>query len=270
MDQTGFSNPFRHSIEIKIDQNIADRLHFKYLPDYARFLKKSRIPDLSREQIRLSNQLNIPLLSYFNHLSNTKILEFGALGLQKLLEALSDNKAVEYIEQSVQTWVNNKIPEISRNQISPEDISLLSFIRCKLFRDCLPSYTQDLNLSIQLMEEVNAFTSAQDTISIKTLISIHQELSEQAQQIAHIGNWTLDLATNSIVWSNELLRIYELEPEKNMTRDLATFNHPEDDEYIKEQMRISRETGKPHDFYYRILLKNGHEKYLHAQGQVLI
>jgi PAS domain S-box-containing protein len=34
-------------------------------------------------------------------------------------------------------------------------------------------------------------------------------------------------------------------------------------------MRISQETGMPNDFYYRIVLKNGKEKYLHARGQVL-
>jgi PAS domain S-box-containing protein len=270
MIQTGFSNPFSHSIEIKIDQKIAERLHFRYLPDYALFLKKSRIPELAREQFRLSSQLNIPMLSYFTHLSTAQLMEFAARGLEKLLEALANNQAVEYIERSVLDWVNNRIPEISRNQVSPEDISLLSFIRCKLFRDSLPLYTQDLNLYIFVMEEVTLFMSALDTISIKTLLSIQQELSEQAQQIAHIGNWSLDLATNSIVWSNELFRIYELEPQKHMTHDLTTFNHPDDIDYVIEQMRISRETGQPTDFYYRILLKKGKVKYLHARGQVVM
>lgn len=132
------------------------------------------------------------------------------------------NQAAEYIERSVQKWISNKIPEVSSNQISPEDISIFSFVRSKLFRDSLPYYTRDLNLGIQLMEEVNAFTSAMDTISIQTLLSVQQELSEQAQQIAHIGNWSLDLATNSIAWSNELFRIYELEPQK---KSLMIWRH---------------------------------------------
>ena len=78
----------------------------------------------------------------------------------------------------------------------PKIYPWLSFIRCKIFRDALPNYTADQKLSIQLMEEVNAFTSVQDTISIRTLLQMQQELHEQAQQIAHIGNWSLDLKTD--------------------------------------------------------------------------
>ncbi len=269
MVRTGIINPFRQSLEIKVDPVSAGRLHFKWLPDYARFLLQNRIPELAAEQYRLSNELNIPLLSYFTHFSTAQLLKFATQGLQTLMQGLSENQAVEYIEQSVQTWVNNKIPEISRNRISPEDISLLSFIRCKLFRDALPLYTQDQQLSLRLMEEVTALTSIQDTISTQVLLSIQQELYDQAQQIANIGNWSLDLITNTIVWSNEMFRIYELEPQKKVTYDLASFNHPEDMEFIKEQLRISRETGLPHDFYYRIILKNGKEKFLHARGEVL-
>ncbi len=270
MVQTGFSNPFRHSTDLKIDPVIAGRLHFKWLPEYAQFLKENRIPELAAEQSRLFYELNIPLLGYFAHLSLEELLEFGSRGIGQLLEALSVNQAAEYIERSVQKWISNKIPEVSSNQISPEDISIFSFVRSKLFRDSLPYYTRDLNLGIQLMEEVNAFTSAMDTISIQTLLSVQQELSEQAQQIAHIGNWSLDLATNSIAWSNELFRIYELEPQKKVTYDLASYNHPEDAAYVGEQLKILRETGLPLDFYYRILLKNGEVKFLHARCQVAL
>jgi PAS domain S-box-containing protein len=268
MVQTGFTNPFRYSNDLKIDQVIARRLHFKWLPEYARFLKENRIPELAAEQFRLCNELNIPLLGYFTHLSPGQLLEYGSRGIGLLLEALSANQAAEYIERSVQKWITNKMPEVSSNQISPEDISLFSFIRCKLFRDSLPHYTRDLNLGIQVMEEVNAFTSAMDTISIQTLLRVQQELSEQAQQIAHIGNWSMELATKTIVWSNELFRIYELEPQKKVTYDLDSYNHPEDAAYVKEQMEILVETGRPLDFYYRILLKDGKEKFLHARCQV--
>ena len=234
------------------------------------FYKGTGLRNWPAEQFELSRQLNIPLLSYFSHLPEEQLVEIGAQSLRKLLDALSENQADHYIEQSVLDWVNNKIPEISGNQVSPEDISLLSFIRCKIFRDSLPYYTQDLELGIWLMEEMNTFTSALDLVSIRTILNMQQELSEQAQRIAHIGNWSLDLETNGVSWSNELFRIYELEPQKQITYDLASFNHPDDANYVREQMRISAETGQPHDFYYRIVLGNGKEKYLHAMGQVLI
>ena len=117
------------------------------------------------------------------------------------------------------------------------------------------------------MEEVNTFTSVQDTLSFRTLLQLQQELHEQAQQIAHIGNWSWDLKDQAICWSNEIYRIYELEPQTELT-DLASFNHPEDAAFVRKEMEYSKLTGQPHDFYYRIVLADGREKHLHALGQV--
>src|SRR5450631_792421 len=268
MPGPGLSNSYPDSIEIPIDQTMVKQLQFKHLPEYAKFLFENRISELALEQYRISRELKIPLLSHFTHFTREQLIEISAQGLRNVLTALAANQAVEYIEQSVLNWTNNKIPQLSPNQISPEDISMLSFIRCKLFRDTLPMYTADQKLSIILMEEVNAFTSVQDTISIRTLLHMQHEFYEQAQQIAHIGNWSVDLATNSIAWSNELYRIYEMEPQTEL-KDLALFNHPDDAEFVRKEMEYSRLTGQPHDFCYRIVFPDGREKYLHALGQVL-
>src|SRR5664279_1029527 len=207
MATPGLSSTHQDSNKTHIDLAMAKLLQFNHLPDYARFLYENRIQALALEQYRISRELKIPLLSHFSDFSKAQLLEFSEQGLRKVLAALAANQAVEYIEHSVQNWMNNSIPQLSRNQISPEDISLLSYIRCKLFRDSLPFYTADQKLSIQLMEEVNAFTSVSDSVSIRTLLNMQQELYEQAQQIAHIGNWSLDLASYTISWSNELYRI---------------------------------------------------------------
>lgn len=268
MEKPGLSKPLQDTIKVQIDPSMAKQLQFIHLPDYARFLYENRIPDLALEQYRISRELKIPLLIHFSEYSADQLIEISGQGLRTVLKELAANRAVEYIEQSVLNWMNNKIPQLSANQVSPEDISLLSFIRCKLFRDALPSYTTDLKLGILLMEEVNTFTSVQDTISIRALLNMQQDLYEQAQQIAHIGNWSLDLTTNGITWSNELYRIYELELQSSL-KGLASFNHPEDAEFVRSEMEYSRKTGHPHDFYYRILFPDGRQKHLHALGRVL-
>ena len=267
MANTRLSDPFQDAIEIHLDQTMVKQLQFDHLPDYARFLCENKVSELALEQYRISRELKIPLLSHFAHLSKEQLIEFSEEGLRKALTALADNQAAKFIEDSVSNWINNNMPQLSRNQISPEDITLLSFIRCKIFRDALPYYTADQKLSIQLMEEVNAFTSVQDTVSMRTLLQIQQELHEQAQQIARIGNWSMDLKTQSIAWSNELYRIYELELNSTL-RDLSSFNHPEDAELVRREIAFSQQTGRPHDFYYRIVLPDGREKHLHALGQV--
>jgi PAS domain S-box-containing protein len=267
MSKPVLSNPYQDSVEMQLVHAMAKQLRFNHLPDYACFLVKNRIPELALEQHRISIELKIPLLRHFEHHTKEQLLKIGEEGIRNLLNALAANRAAEYIEDSVSNWINNNVPQLTRNQISPEDISLLSFIRCKIFRDALPYYTADQKLSIQIMEEINSFTSVLDAVAIRTFIQIQQELHEQAQQIAHIGTWSLDLKTNTVAWSNELYRIYELDPLTALT-DLASFNHPEDAELVHNEIEHSKQSGKQHDFYYRIVLPDGREKHLHALGQV--
>ena len=36
----------------------------------------------------------------------------------------------------------------------------------------------------------------------------------EAQALAHIGSWEWDIAGDRVTWSNELYRIYDLQPER--------------------------------------------------------
>lgn len=94
-------------------------------------------------------------------------------------------------------------------------------------------------------------------------------LYKQAQAISHIGNWSWDLETKKLDWSEELYKIYELEPGAvDNSMPLAVNNHPQDDEVIRKTIRKSLITGEPFDFNYRIILKSGKMKTLNARGEI--
>lgn len=96
-------------------------------------------------------------------------------------------------------------------------------------------------------------------------------LYKQAQAMSHIGNWTWDLLKNKLTWSDELYRIYELEPGSEISNEfIASMNHPEDAERIISIMQEARQTHQPYDFHYRIVLKGGNQKIVHARGEVLV
>ena len=52
----------------------------------------------------------------------------------------------------------------------------------------------------------------------------------QAQQIAHLGSWSWDIAENRLYWSDEIYRLYGLQPGESEPRheDFLGFVHPED------------------------------------------
>lgn len=57
-----------------------------------------------------------------------------------------------------------------------------------------------------------------------------------AQRIAHVGNWDLDLAGNRLKWSDEVFRIFEIDPQQfgaSYTAFLALV-HPDDRERVNQ------------------------------------
>ncbi len=95
---------------------------------------------------------------------------------------------------------------------------------------------------------------------------------EVAQQITHIGSWEWDIATNAVTWSDELYRIYGLEP-----RSVAiTFEfflarvHPEDRERIQAAVGEALARGGRFAYPERILRPDGSIRVLDTVGEALV
>lgn len=91
----------------------------------------------------------------------------------------------------------------------------------------------------------------------------------KAQQIAHIGSWELDLITNTLHWSDEVYRIFNLEPQQfSATYEAFLDNiHPDDREFVNAAYTESAKNKKPYDIDHRLLLKNGTIKFVHESGE---
>ena len=80
------------------------------------------------------------------------------------------------------------------------------------------------------------------------LIRSEREL-KNAQQITHIGSWYLDLATNQVVWSEELYKMYGFDPAlppPSYTEHQKLFT-PESWEMLSSSLAKTRETGIPYE-----------------------
>jgi PAS domain S-box-containing protein len=86
----------------------------------------------------------------------------------------------------------------------------------------------------------------------------------QAQRMAKIGNWRLDLAMGGMTWSDELYRIFAIDktdPTITSESFLARI-HPEDKPIVLEANSKTRETGESFEIEYRITTPSG-QKHVH-------
>ncbi|MGD9994783.1 MAG: PAS domain S-box protein [Salinivirgaceae bacterium] len=89
----------------------------------------------------------------------------------------------------------------------------------------------------------------------------------EAQSLAHIGSWELDLITNTITWSDEIYRIFECRLKKDKLNYQQFLNciHPDDREFVHEAYQRHLRTKEPYDINHRLLLPNKTVKYVNER-----
>ncbi len=99
-----------------------------------------------------------------------------------------------------------------------------------------------------------------------------EALSNQAQALTHTGTWTWHVETNEVTWSDEMYRIYGLEPqsEKITFERFINFVHPVDRDRRLADINKALETRVVDDYIIRIVTNKGLEKVLRGKGQVSV
>ncbi len=89
----------------------------------------------------------------------------------------------------------------------------------------------------------------------------------EAQRLARIGNWELDLVSDTLVWSDEMYRIFEIDPSEfgASYEAVLSYIHPEDRDAVKQAYTESLVKKEPYGIIHRLKLKDGRIKYLHAR-----
>lgn len=107
-------------------------------------------------------------------------------------------------------------------------------------------------------------TARQETEA--ALRQAHRAL-ERAQAIAHLGSWLFDLATNRLVWSEEMYRILGLDPHHEPS--YLTFMervYPEDREQVEQAWQAAL-AGQPSAQEFRLLL-DGQVKWVEERIEI--
>jgi len=92
---------------------------------------------------------------------------------------------------------------------------------------------------------------------------------KDAQRLAHIGNWTLDLVSNKLSWSDEIYRIFELDPARfgaSYEAFLAAI-HPDDREAVDKAYTDSVKDRSGYAITHRLLMADGRIKYVEERCQ---
>jgi len=96
----------------------------------------------------------------------------------------------------------------------------------------------------------------------------NKNLLKEAQAMAHLGHWELQLPEQRIIWSDELFRIFELTPGATLSLDrIFKLIHSEDVPMVQIAIERGMAYGEPFDLEHRICLASSTTKFIRYKGR---
>jgi diguanylate cyclase len=155
----------------------------------------------------------------------------------------------------------SKVPIVSREEVKTNMDFLLTITQMitEMTYDKLEQ--KELNDAFQKSDE--ALRESQVTLeqSIKDLLA--------SQEIAHVGTWRLDLATNQVVWSEELYKMYGFDPTippPPYTEHMKLFT-PASWENLSTALDHTRNTGIPYELELETITADGSNGWMWVRGE---
>jgi PAS domain S-box-containing protein len=90
----------------------------------------------------------------------------------------------------------------------------------------------------------------------------------EAQRVARLGSWSLDIAPNTVQWSAELYRIFDVEKTAfgGTYETFLSRIHPDDRTRVLQINAEAKSSGAPFEVEYRITTRSGQLKHIREVG----
>jgi PAS domain S-box-containing protein len=125
--------------------------------------------------------------------------------------------------------------------------------------------------SVQMEEHAAELEMANEELQATAeRLATSEALLAEAQSTAHVGSWEWDIRTEQIRWTDELFRLFGLEPGSVEVTFVSYLErvHPEDRELVEQVVGRALEDHQRYAFDHRVILPDGSVRYLHGRGRV--
>lgn len=136
------------------------------------------------------------------------------------------------------------------------------------------SYDVDVNLQHSRLGDRSVFVGIildmTERNEFNQALHTSRTLHAEAQRIAHLGHWDLDIVTNALSWSDEIYRIFGLHPWAFGATYQAFLDtvHPDDQQFVINAVDDAVRSGAPYSIDHRIVRPDGEVRFVHEEGEI--
>ena len=94
---------------------------------------------------------------------------------------------------------------------------------------------------------------------------------KEAQRIAKVGGWELDIVANHLKWTDETYDIFEINKEEfdDAYKSFLSRVHPDDVERVEKAFAKSLNNNEPYEIEHRIVMNDGRIKFVLETGETV-
>jgi PAS domain S-box-containing protein len=223
----------------------------------------------------ISSQLDLPIIYLTAHsdagtLARAKLS--GPFGF--ILKPFEERELATNIEMALYKHQADRQLREQRDQLSERTMELQTAnetlrasrtAALNLMDDAIAARERAEKLSVELSDEIA------ERKRVEEKLRMSEQRLVRAQEIAHLGSWELDLLRNDLTWSDEVYRIFGLQPQEFGATYGAFLErlHPDDRVAVDAAYSDSLREGKDsYEIEHRVVRKDtGEVRWVHEKCQ---
>ncbi len=252
------------------------------LQDYVAFLKEGHLEEFVRYQIEVIKTMDVPLMKLIPKYTDEELVQMSMkTTISNLFDPIINGTLLEDSRKRSLLWESDKLEGgYSNRDIKVMDLVLVYAAQVRAMQHFIPQFATDMEEALGIVNDINLLYTEMRKISFQTFDNIQRKVEDklsttlnqlnEAQRLAHIGNFETNLITREVFWSDELYKIYGLEPDSPMPKSEYTkYVHPDDRKHLEEVINNATEKQIPYHSEYRIISEKGEHKVLEMWGNIL-
>jgi PAS domain S-box-containing protein len=192
-----------------------------------------------------------------------RLLDMNAIGLAVIeadsLEEVRGRSVLDLIDPPFRTMYQEGVAAVFSGTPTQQQYEIIGLkgTRRWLEQRAVPFYESDDPRRVRAMLAITRDVTERVRAERGLRTTANQLVD--AQRIAKIGSWELDLTSNTLAWSDEIYRIFEIDPAAFGASYKAFLNavHPDDRAAVDTAYKDSLASRTPYEIDHRLLMADG-------------
>ncbi|MFN6945676.1 MAG: PAS domain S-box protein [Cytophagaceae bacterium] len=152
-----------------------DYFLFSTTKKFAQFLIFNKLEELGKYSLQLTKNLELPLFKHYAHLSTSQLEAISTERQKEFLTDIINDQSYTKAIQRIENWNANRISEFSKSDLQSTDILIVYSMSKQVMHKFLPEYTNDVNVAIEIVEELEKYFLKVEKHAFDTFWGIQKE-----------------------------------------------------------------------------------------------